>query len=148
MGKCVFCSSVIADPNSLIITKNEQVVVFLDLFPRNKGHLLVAPIHHFQDFFLIPCETRQAIFKYVGHFCDVLKSYGAKGINIGSNIGKIAGQQIPHFHVHVIPRYEKDDAIEIEPAFVNTPWRQKSLSLTDEEMRQICNELNRLHKEL
>jgi histidine triad (HIT) family protein len=148
MKKCIFCSSVIANPEALIITMNEQVVVFLDKFPRTRGHLLVAPAQHFQDFYSIPPETRTAVFDHVGRFCDVLKAYGAKGINIGSNIGEVAGQQVPHFHIHVIPRYEKDDAVEIEPAFVNTPWRQKSLSLPDEEMRQVCNEISRLHREL
>jgi len=144
---CIFCKHVINNPDSLTIYKDDEVVVFLDKFPRTKGHLLVAPAKHEADFHAIPPDTRTKIFEKVSLFCDILKTYGAKGINLGSNIGAMAGQQVPHFHIHVIPRYEKDDAIEIEPAFVNTPWRQKSLTLSNEEMNAICSDLKQLYQE-
>jgi len=145
MGNCLFCKNVINNPNALVIYKDEHVVVFLDKFPRTKGHCIVAPAVHFSDIYSIPSDVRMNVFKHLGLCCDVLKEYGAKGINIGANIGEIAGQQVQHFHFHVIPRYVKDDAKEIEPAFINTPWRQKQLELSDEEMIEICNNIKELY---
>ena len=144
--KCIFCESVNNNPDALIISKDKNVVTFLDKFPRTRAHMLIAPKQHFRDIYSIPKELKIEIFNQLSLFCDVLKEYGAKGINIGSNIGALAGQQVPHFHIHLIPRYEKNDAVEIEPAFKNTPWDQKSLSISIEEMKQICHELRQLYR--
>lgn len=145
--RCIFCANVIAKEDSLTVYRDDTVIVFLDRFPRTRGHVCVAPVAHYASLFDTPAEISNKVMGMVVDFSKVLKDYGAKGINIGSNVGEVAGQQVPHFHVHVIPRYEKGDAIEIEPAFVDTPWRSKSLKLSEEEMRQICNDLAALFRE-
>ncbi len=139
---CVFCTQVINNEESLTISKDDDVVIFLDKYPRTKGHVCIAPTGHYQTIFETPLEVAKKVMAVVADFSNALKEYGAKGINVGINIGKVAGQQVSHFHVHMIPRYEMDDAIEIEPAFTNTPWRHKSLELGEEEMRTICNDLS------
>ena len=52
------------------------------------------------------------VAKRVGQ--NILEMTDAKGLNVLSNIHEIAGQTVPHFHVHLIPRYDENDAINIE----------------------------------
>lgn len=143
--KCVFCRKALQNNEAFTVCKDDGVAGVLDIFPRTKGHMLIAPIEHYATLFDMPKDLTEAVFRTVVKSCKILREFGAKGVNLGSNIGEIAGQQMPHFHVHVIPRYEKDDAVEIEPAFVNTPWRQKCVRLSADEMKQIAYELRRLY---
>ncbi|MBI5555430.1 MAG: HIT family protein [Elusimicrobia bacterium] len=145
---CLFCRKAIENNEALTVFKDKDVVIVLDIYPRTKGHLVVATTQHYESMYDVPEAVLANVFRAMSLSCKVLKEYGSKGINIGANIGKVAGQQVPHFHIHVIPRYEKDDAIEIEPAFKDTPWRQKSLNLPEEEMKEICTNLKVLYDKI
>ncbi|MBI4665505.1 MAG: HIT family protein [Nitrospinae bacterium] len=138
---CVFCSEVIGKTGGLEIYNDGETAVFLDKFPRTRGHICVAPVEHHQDPFVSAPELARKVMTMVVDAGRALTEYGAKGVNIGINVGKVAGQQVPHFHVHVIPRYEAGDVVEIEPAFVDTPWRQKSIKLTEAETNEIRDRL-------
>jgi len=102
---CPFCSP----SEDEIILKNKTCYAKFDKFPVNKGHLLIIPFRHFDNYFEATKEEKIDI----QHLIDKAKKYldinfNPDGYNIGINIGKHAGQTIFHVHIHLIPRYKGD----------------------------------------
>ena len=80
---------------------------FLDIRPLNFGHTLVIPKTHYVDIFDIPEKELAVVYKVTKLVSfAVKKATGADGISIIQQNGKAAGQDIFHFHVHVVPRFE------------------------------------------
>jgi diadenosine tetraphosphate (Ap4A) HIT family hydrolase len=101
--ECPFCNS--DDP----ILENSLAYARYDLYPVNKGHLLVIPKRHYGDFFDSSPEELDAIFSILWEERRMLDAeYGPDGYNVGVNCGTVSGQTIPHVHVHLIPRYAGD----------------------------------------
>ena len=102
---CLFCDY---DKEKYIV-ENELAFVIYDVFPVNKGHMLIIPKRHFKDFFEIKDEELLAIKSLTDECKSILdKEYSPDGYNVGINIGTDAGQTIMHLHVHLIPRYKGD----------------------------------------
>lgn len=104
---CIFCKIVKKQAPSSIIYEDEEVMVFLDIRPLNLGHALVIPKKHFVDIFDIPEKQLSQVHnasKFVAS--AIKKATKADGISIIQQNGKAAGQDIFHFHVHVVPRFE------------------------------------------
>ena len=84
-----------------------MVITFLDIRPLNMGHTLVIPKTHFVDIFDIPEEQLSQVHKIAKQISFAIKkATNADGISIIQQNGKAAGQDIFHFHVHVVPRFE------------------------------------------
>ena len=80
-----------------------------DRHPTSEGHFLVIPYRHFADYFDINDEEREELWRLVAEGRKIAdEQYNPDGYNIGINVGKWAGQSIPHLHIHVIPRYKGD----------------------------------------
>lgn len=109
---CVFCESLEAGANvdSLLIYRNDHACVILNKYPYNPGHLLILPIRHVPDLTDMTTEELHAFIEARALCVRILKrAYEAPAINIGMNLGKIAGAGIPeHLHEHVIPRWAGD----------------------------------------
>ena len=107
MKDCVFCH-----PGSLnIIAENELALAFEDACPVSRGHCLVIPRRHVEDYFGATVEEHAAMVSLIFAVCRYLQEkYNPDGFNIGSNVGSDAGQTIFHFHTHIIPRYRGDVA--------------------------------------
>ena len=90
-----------------IIYEDEKTIVFLDIFPFEKGHCLVVPKIPYETIFEMPekdfIDLQKIVFKISNHLKDKLNC----GINLIQNNLKIAGQEINHVHFHIIPRKEK-----------------------------------------
>ena len=110
--KCVFCHSIESHENekNLIIFRNQEAIVCLNLFPYNAGHLLIIPNKHISELYDLPESTKDTLMKLTSKATKVLqKTMKCHGVNVGINIGKAAGAGIPdHIHIHVIPRWEGD----------------------------------------
>jgi histidine triad (HIT) family protein len=105
--KCVFCRIAHKQADASRVYEDEKVVAFLDIRPLNEGHTLVIPKAHYENIFDVPKELNaylHGVTKQVA--IAVKKAMGADGITIIQQNGKAANQDIPHLHVHVIPRYE------------------------------------------
>ena len=88
---------------------SEELIAFLDISPVNKGHTLLVPKAHMETLFDMPAgigETLFAAMKQVGS--AVMKATGAEGLNVVQNNYSAAGQQVPHVHWHLIPRFADD----------------------------------------
>ena len=102
---CAFCTL----PESRIVEENEYGVLILDGFPVSLGHSLVIPKRHVGSFFDITESERIGLLKLLDRAKElVAKQHRPAGYNIGINDGAAAGQTVPHLHIHLIPRYDKD----------------------------------------
>lgn len=102
---CPFCH---CDP-SRILFRDELVFAIWDGFPVSVGHLLIIPHRHAPDWFSASAVEQQAIMAAIEKGRQlILERYSPGGFNIGINNGTVAGQTVPHLHVHLIPRYLGD----------------------------------------
>lgn len=94
-----------------IVYEDDVVLAFLDIHPIRKGHTLIIPKHPYVDIFdMTPeafCHVAQVAQK-IAH--SLISVTGAHGVNIHMNNGEVAGQDIFHAHMHVIPRFEREEA--------------------------------------
>ena len=105
MSVCPFCH--VLNP----VLANELAFACFDKFPVNDGHLLLVPRRHVASWFEASLEERTALMAPLDEARKLLQArYSPEGYNIGINVGKAAGQTIPHLHVHLIPRYRGDCA--------------------------------------
>ena len=104
---CIFCKIVNKQAPASIIYEDETVMAFLDIRPLNEGHTLVIPKRHYVDIFDIPEDQLSKVHKVAKQVSiAVKKATNTDGISIIQQNGKAAGQDIFHFHVHVVPRFE------------------------------------------
>ena len=106
---CLFCKIITGEIPSNKIYEDEAVFAFLDIYPASEGHTLVAPKKHFNTFTEMGTEDVASLFEAAKKVTiAVEKAFSAEGSNIGINNGKVAGQEVPHVHVHIIPRKKGD----------------------------------------
>ncbi|MFI3174186.1 MAG: HIT family protein [Bacillota bacterium] len=113
MSDCIFCKMVNKEIPSGTLFEDDDFLVILDKFPATKGHVLVIPKVHAATIFDLSKEQSEKIFPLVTKIANQLKkNLPLEGLNLLQNNGEIAGQSVPHFHIHLIPRY-KDDGVVI-----------------------------------
>ncbi|NLJ88049.1 MAG: HIT family protein [Epulopiscium sp.] len=133
---CLFCKIAKGEIPSATIFENSEFKVILDKFPANKGHILIIPKEHIENIYEMDSELGGRLFSLATNIARILKKeLNIEGLNILQNNGKVAGQTVFHFHLHLIPRYE-DDQVDIT-------W--KALKPTDDELTNLAN---RLYKSL
>lgn len=120
-----------------IVHETETTLAFLDAHPLAAGHTLVVPkepYEHLQD---LPVALSTDLFETVHELTPrIEKAVDADGTTIGINNGEAAGQEVPHVHVHIIPRFEGDDSGPIHAIAIDSP------ELSDEELDEIAAEVS------
>ena len=114
---CIFCKIVKGEIPAKILYEDEKTLAFLDISPRSKGHTLIIPKEHYETFEELPEEVAIDLIKTIKKVIKRLKSLNPDGYNILNNNGPVAGQEVPHVHFHIIPRYkgEKEEVIKLSP---------------------------------
>ncbi len=108
--ECIFCRIVKHELPSHVLYENTKVISILDINPIHYGHALVIPKHHYLDFLHIPETDLHDVLHATQIVANaIVQSLDLEGFNIFSNNGKIAGQSVFHFHMHVTPRYPDDN---------------------------------------
>ena len=103
---CIFCKIIQKAVPSSILYEDNTTIAFLDIRPLNKGHTLIIPKNHYADIFDIPKNDLQAIHAVTKPIATAIKNAtNADSISIIQQNGKAAGQEIFHYHVHVVPRF-------------------------------------------
>ena len=106
---CIFCKIANGEIPSKTLYEDERFRVILDLGPAARGHALVIPKEHASDLYELPEETASQVLvlakKMAARMADKLH---CDGLNLIQNNGEAAGQTVPHFHLHMIPRYLND----------------------------------------
>lgn len=112
---CIFCKIVNGDIPSAKLFEDDDVLAFLDVNPVTYGHALVISKKHYPNFLSCPKDIMNKVMNVAQRIGQVqIEQLGAKGINILINCKEAAGQEVSHFHVHVIPRYAATDGFKLE----------------------------------
>jgi histidine triad (HIT) family protein len=111
-----------------MVYQDEHCSAIMDIQPINPGHMLVIPNEHYQDLKELPAELGQHMFATAQVLSEALKNSGilCQGVNIFIADGKAAMQEVMHFHIHVIPRYEDDGfGFHFSPRYAELPTREE-----------------------
>jgi diadenosine tetraphosphate (Ap4A) HIT family hydrolase len=134
---CIFCAQVEKDDrvSFLPVYEDDFLMVELNIFPYNTGHLMVVPKRHVNSLTDLEDEERDRLFKMVSKVEKLQEEVvDPAGIDVGINIGKAAGESIPHLHVQLVPIYEKDRGF-METS-LDTKVMKQSLPDTQEEYKE------------
>ena len=109
MSDCVFCKIIAGELPSWKVYETDTVLAFMDIGPVVKGHTLVIPKAHHENVTTLPDDQLAAVMVVARKIARAqLEGLGAEGVNLHQANGAAAGQVVPHFHVHVIPRFKSD----------------------------------------
>lgn len=115
---CIFCKILSGKIPARTVAQNDNAVAILDAFPLVPGHALVMPKAHFAKVQDASPEQSRDVFELVGRVAAAIESgLGAEGSLVAIHNGRAAGQEIPHLHVHIIPRKEGDGAGPVHTMF-------------------------------
>ena len=111
MKRCTFCSIIEGKTPASIVLNSADCVAFLDISPINPGHTIVVPRCHVVAFTQLSAQETGNLAIAVQRIAISLKERlpGCVGITLSLADGEGAGQDVPHVHFHVIPRYSGDD---------------------------------------
>lgn len=128
MDECIFCAIVAGRSPASVVYRDESCLAFMDIRPINPGHLLVIPILHATFLTDLQPEVGRAIFGAAHRLAGALRRSGlhAAGINLFLADGEVAGQEVFHIHLHVIPRFSGDGfGLRFAPSYGQHPPRQE-----------------------
>lgn len=129
---CIFCQIVAGDIPGHVVYEDDDVLSFLDANPLSRGHTLVVPKNHHERVADLPLEDRNAVFEALGRLAPAVEAaVDADAVTVGMNDGEAAGQEIPHVHGHLVPRFDGDGGGAIHSIVRTRP------DLSDEEMSEV-----------
>jgi len=131
---CIFCKIIDGQIPSHKIYENESLLAFLDIFPLSYGHTVVIPKKHYYNFLDMPEDDMRDFFKDLKKISALIKKkLKIDGFNLVQNNFPAAGQVIPHFHFHIIPRMKGDGPLRMVPG---------KIQAKDEDLRKIIQKIN------
>jgi histidine triad (HIT) family protein len=130
----IFSKIVSGEIPSHKLYEDEHTLAFMDINPAARGHTLVICKDEYPDLWSIPPETLEAVSATMQRVALALRAaLQPDGMNIIQNNGKAAGQEVFHYHVHLIPRWEGDQAVKL---WRPQPADQAELRAAAEQIRQ------------
>jgi histidine triad (HIT) family protein len=119
---CIFCAIVRGDSPASFTHQDDSVVAFMDIQPITHGHMLVVPRQHAVLMHDVNETAAMRAFWVARRMAAIARhTLGASGVNLIVMDGEAAFQDVPHFHVHVIPRYPGDGFGLTFPKSYETP---------------------------
>jgi diadenosine tetraphosphate (Ap4A) HIT family hydrolase len=108
---CIFCRIARGELPASIVHRDDHVIAFLDIAPVNPGHLLVVPIRHAATLGEIAPADGERVFAAAQRMAAALRRSGIRceGVNLFLADGAVAGQEVFHAHLHVVPRFAGDE---------------------------------------
>ena len=133
----IFSKIVSGEIPSNKVYEDEQTLAFMDINPASRGHTLVICKAEHPDLWSIPPETLAAVSATMQRVALALReALQPDGLNVIQSNGAAAGQEIFHYHVHLIPRWEGDKAVRL---WRPQPSQQDELRAIAEQVRQAMN---------
>ena len=114
---CVFCKIIAGEIPSMKVYEDEHTLVFMDIAKDVDGHMVAVPKRHVKNILECDLETLQylmAAVQKVSIHCT--ENCGYEGVNLLNASDESAGQSVPHFHIHIIPR-KRGDGVDAWPKF-------------------------------
>ena len=134
LSDCIFCKIVSKEIPTKILVETESCIGFLDAFPLAKGHALVIPKRHYEKLQDLPINVNTEVFSTVHSLISKVDSLTGATL-VAVHNGKQSGQEIPHVHVHLIPRSKDDSAGAVHSMF------SQKLELSESEIDELCSKL-------
>jgi diadenosine tetraphosphate (Ap4A) HIT family hydrolase len=108
---CIFCGIAKGDKKipSKVLYKDPDMMVIMNIFPYNVGHIQVVPIRHIRSLDEMTEDEFNKFFR-MGKKCLMFlrKALNPAGFNVGINLGEVAGASIEHIHMQIVPRYNRE----------------------------------------
>ena len=127
---CIFCKIVNGTIPAKKLYETQNSLAFLDAFPLARGHTLVIPKNHYDKVQKMNPQDNGDLFDVVRIMAGRLESI-SPSVLIAVHNGKESGQEVPHVHVHLIPRDSSDGAGPVHSMFSKRP------SLDENEFEKI-----------
>ena len=109
---CFICKAATQrpSPRNLVLKKYKNVLIVMNRFPYNTGHLMIAPISHKGEMESLSDDERKELMIALVDSIKVLKkTMSPQGFNVGINLGRVAGAGLEdHLHIHIVPRWSGD----------------------------------------
>lgn len=132
---CLFCKIIKKEIPCYKLYETQNIIVFLNIFPTNHGHVLIIPKTHAKTIFEIEQNTLIEITKQSKIIASNLKEkLNCGGVSIIQNNNKAAEQDISHYHMHIIPRYDDDG--------MNINYNEQKEMLTSNEALEILMKIS------
>ena len=130
---CIFCQIIAGDIPSRTVYEDDDVLAFLDANPLAPGHTLVIPKAHHETLADLPADAGRPVFETLHRLTPIVEdATDADASNVAFNNGAAAGQEVPHVHGHVIPRFDDDGGAPIHAVAGSRP------DLDDDELDDIA----------
>lgn len=112
LSECAFCRIIAGDLAAHLVTEDDDCLAFLGLRPAAYGHTLVVPRKHVETLWDADTETAVAVMRSTQRVASLLRaSLGPDGLTLRQNNGAASGQDVPHLHIHLVPRWHGDGPI-------------------------------------
>ena len=112
MRDCVFCDILSGQLPASFVYEDAVCCAFMDIQPVNPGHVLVIPREHVASLDRLAPQTGERVFAVAQQIAVTLRAQVSgircEGINLFLADGQVAGQDVFHVHLHVIPRFRGD----------------------------------------
>jgi histidine triad (HIT) family protein len=133
---CIFCKIIAGKIPAKVIMQNEKAMALLDAFPLAAGHSLVVPKSHYAKVQQMSKQDAMAVFEIVWKLVRAVETGSeVNASTIAIHNGSEAGQEVPHVHVHIVPRKRGDGAGPIHSMFKVKP------KLSSQEMDSLCERI-------
>ena len=122
MDDCIFCGIVAGDIPSRTVYEDDDVLAFLDANPLAPGHTLVIPKAHHESLNDLPADLGSEVMSALHRLTPAVESaVDAPASTVAFNNGEAAGQEVPHTHAHIVPRFEGDGGGPVHALFGDRP---------------------------
>ena len=112
----IFCKIIKGEIPSYTIYEDDIIKAFLDINPTHNGHTLIIPKKHYENIYDIDEQTLNYIMKKAIEIANILKDgLGCDGLTLCEN--NEYGQEVKHFHLHLIPKYKNENKLSIEEVY-------------------------------
>ncbi|MFB6218994.1 MAG: HIT family protein [Halobacteriaceae archaeon] len=133
---CIFCSIVAGDIPGRVVHETDTTLAFLDANPLAPGHTLVIPKAHHPRLDDVPADSATDLYGALHAVVPAVEAaVDADATTVAFNNGEAAGQEVPHVHGHVIPRFEGDGGHPIHAIAGDRP------DLSEDELDDIAADI-------
>src|SRR5688572_6379629 len=124
---CVFCRIIGGEEMVSVVHEDDRVIAFLDIQPMSRGHTLVVSKHHYPTLFDLPEDLAAhclSVARRIGP--GLQRAMAADAVNLFSANGRAGGQDVLHFHLHLIPvRQDQPFALQLPMEDAPIPMRSE-----------------------
>ena len=134
---CPFCKMVRHELSHVLVQEDKDILASMDLYPATTGHMLVLPKQHIETIYDMPAALGVRIMTTAIALAKAIKlRWSPDGLNLIQSNEVVGGQTVPHFHLHIVPRY-RNDSIILRFGHGNVPEKIADLEQTASSLRSV-----------